>query len=74
MKPKSARLGIAFALALGAALPASFIATPASAAGYHEMHRDGRFDHRNRGDFPGWHSERGQFRYYHREHGFRLGR
>jgi len=71
---KTARLGIAFALALGAAAPLSVIATPASADGYHEMHRDGRFDHRfDHRDFRGWHSDRGQFR-HHRDREFWFGR
>jgi len=71
---KTAKFAAIFALALGAAVPATFIATPAAAAGYHEMHRDGRFDHRGRGEFRGWHSERGFYRHDHRDHGFWYGR
>ena len=67
---KTAKFAAIFALALGA--PATFVATPAAAAGYHEMHRG--FDHRGRGDFRGWHSERGQFRHDHHDRGFWFGR
>jgi hypothetical protein len=72
----AAKLGIAFALALGAAVPASAIATPAFADGYHDMHRgfDHRGDHRdNRANYDGWHSERDHFRHRH-DHGFWFGR
>jgi hypothetical protein len=37
---KTAKLGAVLALALGAALPASAIATPAAAAGYQDVQRD----------------------------------
>ena len=67
---KTAKFAAIFALALGAAVPATFVATPAAAAGYHEMHRDGRFDHR--GEFRSWHSERGFYRHDH--HRFWYGR
>jgi hypothetical protein len=75
---KSARLGMAFALALGAAVPMSFIATPAAASDYHEMHRgwDHRGDHRGEfhGGYRDWHSDHGQFRHHRGEHGFWFGR
>ena len=54
-----AKLGAVLALALGTAIPAALIATPASADGYHEQdrgfHRDHQRDQRDgfRGDFRG---------------------
>jgi hypothetical protein len=62
-----AKLGAVLALALGTAVPASLVSTPAAAANHHEMQRDdhggfrGDFHRDHRGFDGGHHAYRGHW-------------